>query len=87
MTVKECIAKNGWGVGEEAIDKKAWNVDIGFINSETERDDETEFSITAYNDTELEELFVTFCKENQIADNTVTYISVVEMAYDFEDLS
>lgn len=85
MTVKECIAKNGWNVPENI--KKAWNVDIGFINTETEMEDETEFSISAYDENELSELFSEFCKENKIADNTVIYVSVVEMADDFEDLS
>ena len=85
MTVKECIAKNGWNVPENA--KKAWNVDIGFINSETNLEDETEFSICAYDENDLAELFAEFCKENKIAADTVIYISVVEMADDFEELS
>lgn len=85
MTVKECIKKNGWNVTENP--KKAWNVDIGFINSETEAEDETEFSICAYNENELQELFEEFCKENKISSATVIYISVVQTADDFEDLN
>ena len=85
MTVKECIKKHGWNVPENP--KKAWNVDIGFINSESGNEDETEFSICAYADDELSDLFTDFCKENKIADNTVIYVTVVEMADDFEDLN
>lgn len=86
MTVKEYIAQHGWNVRDDNI-HKAWNVDIGFFNGETGREDETEFAISAHADDELSELFTEFCKENKIADNTVIYVTVVETADDFEDLN
>lgn len=85
MTIKDCIAKNGWNVPENP--KKAWNVDIGFMNSETDVEDETEFSICAYDADDLEDLFEEFCKENKIRSDTVIYVNVVEMKDDFEELS
>ena len=85
MTVKECIKKNGWNVQENP--QKAWNVDIGFINSETELEDETEFSICAYDEDDLQDLFEEFCKENKISSDTVIYVSVIQTANDFEELN
>jgi hypothetical protein len=87
MTVIGYIEKNGWNVDVDGHIGTCWNVDIGFVNSENRCDDETEFSISAFDANELEELFVDFCKENQINSNTVTYVSVVEMADSFEELS
>lgn len=87
MTVRECVEKNGWGVDVESNVGKFWSVDIGFINNVDDCYDETEFSISAYDIDELEELFGDFCKENRFAPNTVTYVSVVEMADNEEDLS
>jgi hypothetical protein len=87
MTVKEYISNHGWNVATGSYIGKCWNVDIGFINSENGLEDETEFSISAFDENELAELFSEFCKENAIKDNTVTYVSVVEIADNAEDLS
>ena len=45
---------------------------IGFFNTDTQRDDETEF--TADNAEELHKLFSDFCEENNCAEDTVLYI-------------
>lgn len=87
MTIKQWIDINGWAINPNEPDGKFWNVDIGFINSEDRREDETEFTINAYDLDELEELFDNFCKENKIANNTVVYVAVVETADNEDALS
>ena len=87
MTVKEFVEKNGWYFNVENNDGSFWNVNIGFVNSTDDNDDETTFSISAYDVDELEELFYDFCEENELANNTVTYVSVVEIADNEDELS
>lgn len=36
--------------------------------------------INAYDEQELSELFADFCRENQLLDDTVTYIMIEQMA-------
>ena len=85
MTIKQYIKKYGWNL--ECKSKICWamNVNIGFSNEG--QDDETQFSIEAYDVDELNNLFADFCKENGFKQNTVTYITIVEMADSIEDLS
>ena len=86
MTIKQYIKKYGWGLGCDSKPCRAMNVDIDFINNEGKLD-ETQFSINAYNVNELDELFTEFCKENNFKRNTVTNISIVEMADSIDELS
>ena len=58
-----------------------WNINVMFINSHDERDDETQFDIKPSNFDyaqgkcqELEELWKDFCKENGLKQNSVTEI-------------
>lgn len=62
------------------------NVDVSFINSEG-REDETQFSIKAYDTQDLSDLFNDFCKENNFKRDTVFAITVVEMADTMDELS
>ena len=87
MTIKEFVEKNGWYFNTEDNGGGFWNVSIGFVNSADDNDDETEFSIKAYDVDELEELFDNFCKENELANNTVTYVSIVETVENEDELS
>lgn len=61
------------------------NVGIDFINSE-DKEDQTEFSIQAFDAEELSELFADFCKENKFQGDSVTCITVVQIASAIEDL-
>ena len=87
MTVNEFVKKNGWYFNIEDNASGFWNVNIGFVNSSDGNDDETEFSIKAYDVDELEELFDEFCEENELMSNAVTYVSVVETAESEDELS
>lgn len=85
MTVKEYIRRHGWNLECENIRAcRSMEVDIAFENEDTLDDmDETEFIINAYDDDELSELFDEFCKENNLANNTVDNI-VVSCCYEEE---
>ena len=61
------------------------NVDISFLNNE-KAEDETQFSIRAYDVEELDQLFNDFCKENGFNRNTVTCIAIVQMAETMDEL-
>ena len=87
MTVKGFVESNGWSLNFNDSVGKFWNIDIGFVNSEDGREDETEFSISAYDLDELDDLFREFCKENSLDDDAVIYVNVVETAEDEDELS
>lgn len=60
-------------------------VDVGFIDDEG-REDETQMDINAYDEQELSSLFADFCKENKFPTNTVTYVTIVQIADTMEEL-
>lgn len=78
MTIKQYIAKFGWQMeGVTCSLYRSMDVDVGFENNGVP--DETQFQINAYDVDELTELFSEFCRENLIAKNTVTNISIVRL--------
>lgn len=85
ITIKECIKKNGWQYECETKPCRYMNVDVSFVNSDG-RDDETQFSIKAYDADELSRLFADFCKENGFKKNSVTCVTIVQMAETMEEL-
>ena len=85
ITIKECIKKNGWQYECETKPCRYMNVDISFLNNE-KAEDETQFSIRAYDVEELNQLFNDFCKENGFKKNTVTCIAIVQMAETMDEL-
>ena len=72
-------------VCDTSIPYRFMNVDVCFMNKGLE--DETQFSIKAYNTRELEECFQEFCKENDLPTNCVYGIHVVEVAEEKDLLS
>ena len=85
MTIKEYIKKNGWQVECETKPCRYMNVDVNFLNNE-KAEDETQFSIRAYDADELDQLFNDFCKENGFKKNSVTCVTIVQMAETMEEL-
>ena len=85
MNIKEHIKKIGLNVEVESKKCRYMNVDVSFVNSDG-RDDETQFSIKAYDADELSRLFADFCKENGFKKNSVTCIAIVQMAETMEEL-
>lgn len=85
MTIKEYIKKNGWQVECETKPCRYMNVDVSFLNNE-KVEDETQFSIRAYDSDELNQLFANFCKENGFKRNTVTCVTIVQMAETMDEL-
>ena len=85
MNIKEHIKKIGWNVEAESKKCRYMNVDVSFVNSEG-RDDETQFSIKAYDADELSRLFADFCKENGFKKNSVTCVTIVQMTETMEEL-
>ena len=78
MTVKQCISKNGWQVNTDTSQPyRSMDVSVNFNNGETL--DETQFLINAYNADELTELFLEFCKENNLHQNTVIGLTIVRV--------
>lgn len=76
MTIKQCI-KNGWKIEKNSGSPyRSMDVNIGFENDGIE--DETQFLINSYDVNELTQLYSDFCKENNIPNNTVTYITIVQ---------
>lgn len=86
MTIKEYIKKNGWQVECETKPCRYINVDVNFLNNE-KAEDETQFSIRAYDVEELDQLFNDFCKENGFNRNTVTCVTIVQMAETMGELN
>lgn len=86
MTSKEYIKKNGWQVDCETKPCRYMNVDVNFLNNE-KAEDETQFSIRAYDVEELDQLFNDFCKENGLKKNTVTCVTIVQMAETMDELN
>ena len=64
---------------------RVMNVDVYFMNNGEE--DKTQFSIKAYDTAELEECFHEFCKDNNVAENSIYAIYVVEVAETMNQLS
>ena len=85
MTIKEYIKKSDWQYECETKPCRYMNVDVNFLNNE-KAEDETQFSIRAYDVEELDQLFNDFCKENGFNRNTVTCIAIVQMAETMDEL-
>ena len=85
MNIKEHIKKIGWNMEADYKNCRYMNVDVSFVNSDG-RDDETQFSIKAYDADELSRLFADFCKENGFKKNSVTCVTIVQMAATMEEL-
>lgn len=79
MTIKQYMKENGWQVACASKPCRYMNVDINFLNN-SKLEDETQFSIRAYDIDDLAELFEAFCKENGFKKNTVTSVTIVQMA-------
>ncbi len=78
MTIKQCISKNGWQANTDTSQPyRSMDVSVTFENGGTL--DETQFLINAYNADELTELFLEFCKENNLYQNTVVGITIVHV--------
>lgn len=86
MTVKGYIKKNGWIIDCNTKMCRFMNVAVGFVNN-SGMEDETEFSIAAYDENELSDLFDEFCKENGFKTNKVIYVAVTEIADSIGELS
>ncbi|WP_097006515.1 hypothetical protein [Lacrimispora amygdalina] len=77
MTIKQCISKNGWQINTDTSQPyRSMDVSVNFNNGGL---DETQFTINSYNVDELTKLFLEFCKENNIRQNTVTSITIVRV--------
>lgn len=61
------------------------NVNVVFESPDNDMD-ETQFSIRAFDISELDELFSNFCKENNYSQNTVFNIIVTQVAETMEEL-
>ncbi|MDY2752331.1 MAG: hypothetical protein SOV22_01865 [Blautia obeum] len=85
MTIKQFIKKHGWQIECDSKPGRAMSVDIGFLDHR-KMEDETQMDINAYDEQELTELFADFCKENQFPTNTVTYVTIVQIADTMEEL-
>lgn len=85
MTIKQYIKKYGWKIACSPKMCRVMSVNIGFINDEN-REDQTRLDIMAYDEGELSNLFKDFCRENWFPQNTVTYVGVVQMADNMEEL-
>lgn len=79
MTIRQFIKKQGWQMKCDAKAGRFMSVDIGFMHVNGQ-EDETQMDINAYDEQELSELFADFCRENQLPDDTVTYITIVQIA-------
>ena len=77
MTIKEYIQKQGWSHEKEPILCQSMTVDIDFLNQHDQLD-ETEFTIEPYNVDELTKLYHQFCKEEQIAHDTIQGVTIIE---------
>ena len=64
---------------------QAMCVDVGFADNEG-REDETQMDINAFDEQELSRLFADLCKENKFPINTVTYVTIVQIADVKEEL-
>lgn len=85
MNIKQFIKKHGWQMENTSKQGRAMSVDIGFVNDEG-REDETQMDINAYDEQELSKLFTAFCKENKFPINTVTYVTIVQIADTMDEL-
>ena len=77
-----------WGFEcEVPIEHKAMTVQIGFSHREQEGD-ETEFCVETHDsETELDNLFEAFCKENSYQDVRIDYVTVVRSAINMDVLA
>ncbi len=79
MTIREFVKKRNI-IRECAVNGcRSMDVQVVFINDEN-CDDETEFTINAYDWDELAKLYSDFCKENGFPKNTVENI-IIAKAY------
>lgn len=86
-TVIQYFDRGGkWNVEcDTSMPYRVMDVDVAFTNSDGE-DDEVQFSIKAYDKNELSSLFNQFCKEQGYPNNTVSNISVYNVAVDMDAL-
>ena len=85
MNIKQFIRKHGWQMECNSKPSRVMWMDVGFIDDER-REDETQMDINAYDEQELSRLFVDFCKENKFPTNTVTAVTIVQIADTMEEL-
>lgn len=91
MTIKDIINTKGWTAECETKLCRYISVQVSFMSPEYISYDETEFDISAYNVTELQDLFKTFCKESfgdswKKAFNSVEAIIITQCADTLSDL-
>lgn len=77
MTVKEFVKKKEITAECAVKGCRSMDVQVAFVNDEG-CDDETEFTISAYDFDELRKLYSDFCKENGYPVNTVKNIIIVK---------
>ena len=85
MTIKKYLSTHGWEAECDSVPCNVMNVDVVFTNAEG-HEDETEFSIAAYDSDELEQLYRDFCEENGFRQDTVLRVCIVQMADCMEEL-
>lgn len=86
MTIKQYIQKYGWQMERDSKACRAMSVDVSFLDIEG-REDETQLEISSYDEQELSDLFADFCMENRFPTNTVTGVTIVQVADTFEELA
>ena len=91
MTIKNIVKEKGWIMECESKSCRYMSVQVSFMNPEYLSYDETEFDIAAYNDTELQDLFKTFCKESfgdswKKAFNSVNAVIITQCGDTLSDL-
>ena len=85
MILSEFIKTHGWQQTAGLKNGRVMSVQITFLNDK-HQEDQTELDVGIYNDDELEELFDSFCRENNLPSDTVTGVRIVKIAYSFEEL-
>lgn len=87
MTISQYLMKHGWNIDcKIKACYRVMTVHINFLTSKKE-EDQTSFDINAYDKKELCSLFKGFCRENHLPQNTVTCITIVDVASEFSGLN
>ena len=86
QTIRSFIKSHGWNMECPLIPMaRAMTVHVGFINNENV-EDETSFDVKAYDVNELAKLFMDFCHENGQKTNSVTGVSIVDLAETMDEI-
>lgn len=86
QTIRSFVKSHGWQMECPLIPMAGvMTVHVNFMNNENV-EDETSFDVKAYDVNELAKLFMDFCHENGYQTNSVTGVSIVDLAKTMDEI-